>query len=178
MSRASRRRVLAAFLAALGLAALGLAALGLAAASAQAEDVVDLGWDDLIPQGQPPLSPSLEGVIPHDESAMASGQPASSGVRGDWNGRIVRLSGFVIPLDQDGAGVRVFMLVPYVGACIHVPPPPANQLVLVTSERPYEAEGLFAPVTVTGMFGAAATSTRLAEVGYALSADRIEAYGG
>ena len=99
-------------------------------------------------------------------------------MRGDWNGRIVRLSGFVIPLDQDGTGVRVFMLVPYVGACIHVPPPPANQLVLVTSERPYEVEGLFAPVTVTGMFGAAATSTRLAEVGYALSADRIEAYGG
>ncbi|CAN0590062.1 unnamed protein product, partial [Ectocarpus sp. 12 AP-2014] len=65
---------------------------------------------------------------------------------------------------------------PYVGACIHVPPPPPNQLVLVTTDRPYENDGLFEPVVVTGMFGTAHTSTQLAEIGYALSADRIEPY--
>lgn len=156
---------------------LALAGLGaLPATALRAEEIFDLQWADLIPPGQSSLPPQLQGVIPHDQSALASQQPQSTGVRTDWNGQTVRLSGFVIPLDYEGTGVTAFMLVPYVGACIHVPPPPANQLVLVTTARPYESEGLFEPVTVTGMFGTASTSTQLAEVGYALSADRIEPY--
>lgn len=156
---------------------LGLA--GLAAVMAHglhAEDVVDLDWSDLIPEGEVSLPSALQGLVPHDEAAMASRQPRSTGVRTDWNGRMVRLSGFIIPLDYSGTGISAFMLVPYVGACIHVPPPPANQLVLVTTERPYESNALFAPVTVTGMFGTASTSTQLADVGYAMSADRITSY--
>ncbi|MCB1356218.1 MAG: DUF3299 domain-containing protein [Maritimibacter sp.] len=157
----------------------GLAGLaGLTATGLRAEDIVELEWRDLVPPGETSLPPELQGLIPHDEAAMASGQPPSTGVRTDWNGRTVRLSGFIIPLDYDGTGVTAFMLVPYVGACIHVPPPPANQLVLVTTERPYESDGLFAPVTVTGMFGTASTSTQLAEIGYALSADRVVPYRG
>ena len=70
------------------------------------------------------------------------------------------------------------MLVPYVGACVHVPPPPANQLVFVTSARPYESQGLFEPVTVTGKLTTAAPRTQLADVGYALTANRVEAYRG
>ncbi len=75
-----------------------------------------------------------------------------------------------------GAGVSTFILVPYVGACIHVPPPPANQLVFVTTGTPYESSGLFEAVNVTGMFGTASTSTQLADIGYALSADLIEPF--
>ena len=158
---------------------LGLAgAAGLTATGLRAEDVVDLEWRDLVPQGEAPLPPALQGVIPHDKAGIASGQPPSTGVRANWNGRTVRLSGFIIPLDFKGTGVTAFMLVPYVGACIHVPAPPANQLVLVTTERPFESDGLFAPVTVTGMFGTASMSTQLAEVGYALSADLVVPYRG
>jgi len=72
--------------------------------------------------------------------------------------------------------VTAFILVPFVGACIHVPPPPANQLVFVTTEKPYESEGLYEPVNVIGMFGTASTRTQLADVAYALSADSIEPY--
>ncbi len=57
-----------------------------------------------------------------------------------------------------------------------VPPPPANQLVFVTSAEPYESKGLYEAVKVTGMFGAASMSTQLAEIGYALSADRVEPF--
>jgi hypothetical protein len=88
----------------------------------------------------------------------------------------VSLPGYVVPLDYDGTGTTAFILVPFVGACIHVPPPPANQLVMVTTERPYKIKGAFDAVVVTGMFGAAATSTALAEIGYALSAEKIEPY--
>ncbi|MDF0596521.1 DUF3299 domain-containing protein [Psychromarinibacter halotolerans] len=166
--RVSRRAMLA-----------GLAAAGLLPAPLRAEDVVELEWRDLLPEGEPALPEELAGVVDHSAGDLASQQPPASGIRTDLNGKIVKLSGFIVPLDYEGTGVSVFMLVPYVGACIHVPPPPANQLVLVTTtDQPYESDGLFEPVTVTGMFGAAATSTQLAEIGYAISADTVEAYAG
>ncbi len=158
---------------------LGAATLACVCAGAgglRAEDVVDLNWDDLVPKDAGALPPELQGLVQHEQAATVSSQPASVGVRTDWNGRTVRLSGYIVPLDYDGTGVTGFILVPYVGACIHVPPPPPNQLVMVTTERPYDSKGLFEPVTVTGMFGTASTSTQLAEIGYALSADRIVPY--
>lgn len=154
---------------------LGLAATGLAG-RAFAETVIDLEWRDLLPKDDHSLPGNLAGIVPHDESSLAAQQPMSSGIRMDWNGQIVRLSGFIVPIDYKGTGVTAFILVPYVGACVHVPPPPANQLVFVTTGTPYDSAGLFEPVTVTGMFGTASTSTQLAEIGYALSADEIRAY--
>ena len=157
----------------------GLAAAALLPAlPAQARDVVALDWNDLLPEGETGLAAELRGFIDHDSAPLISQQPASTGVRSDWNGQTVELSGFIVPLDYDGTAVTAFILVPYVGACIHVPPPPANQRVFVTTDRPYESEGLFEPVTVTGAFGTTSTSTELAEIGYALTADRIRPYRG
>lgn len=156
--------------------AAGLAALLGAPSALRAEDVIDLEWQDLLPKGEVAIPPELRNLLPHDESSLAARQPRSSGVRTDWNGRIVRLPGFIVPIDHRGTGVTAFILVPYVGACVHVPPPPANQLVFVTTEDPYESKGLFEPVKVTGMFGTSALSTQLADIAYALSAERIEAY--
>jgi hypothetical protein len=143
---------------------------------ARAEDYIDLAWTDLVPVGETIIPPSLQGLIKHDQSTLLSQQPASSGLRTDWNGMIVRLPGFIVPIDYSGSGVTAFILVPYVGACVHVPPPPANQLAFVTTQEPYDSKGLYEPVNVIGMFGTAATSTQLAEIGYALSADRIEPF--
>jgi hypothetical protein len=154
---------------------LSLAALPIAPA-ALAEAVTDLEWADLLPADDQALAAPLQALRPHDENGLAAQQPLSSGIRTDWNGQIVRLSGFVVPIEQRGTGVTAFILVPYVGACVHVPPPPANQLVFVTSGTPYEGAGLFEAVTVTGMFGSASTSTQLAEIGYALSAEEIRPY--
>jgi hypothetical protein len=155
-----------------GLVAVG----GVAATGLRADDIAELDWQDLIPTGHASHLSNLQGLFPHDESAVAGSLPVSTGVRTDWNGQTVRLSGFIVPLDYSGKGVSLFILVPYVGACIHVPPPPANQLVLVSTTRPYETDGLFDAVTVTGMFGTAATSTQLADIAYALSADDITRY--
>ena len=141
-----------------------------------AEEYIDLEWEDLLPQDQSSIPNLLQDLINHDEPALSSQQPASAGVRTDWNGMIVRLPGFIVPIEHKGTGVSAFILVPYVGACVHVPPPPANQLVFVTTQVPYESKGLFEPVNVIGMFGTATTSTQLAEIGYALSADIIEPY--
>lgn len=155
----------------------GLIACAALPRNAVAEDFIDLEWEDLLPEDEAAPPATLRGLIDHDSAPLASQQPASGGVRTDWNGRIVRIPGFIVPIDTRGTGVVAFLLVPYVGACIHVPPPPANQLVFVTTETPYESAGLFEPVNVTGMFGVSSISTQFAQVGYALSADRIEPFG-
>lgn len=156
----------------------GLVLLPFGSVAAFAEEVVDLQWIDLLPEGENPIPNALLGIIDHGQSQMQSQQPDSTGLRTDWNGQTVRLPGYIVPIDYSGTGVTAFILVPFVGACVHVPPPPANQLVFVTTETPYESDGLFEAVSVTGMFGTAATQTQLAKIGYALSAEKIEPYSG
>ena len=144
---------------------------------ALAKSAINLQWADLIPKnaGQPP-APVLQGRIPHSQASLAAMQPKSSGVRSEWNDKFVSLSGFIVPLEFSGTGLSMFILVPYVGACIHVPPPPANQLVLVSTKDPYESRQFSAPVTVTGRIITSETKTDLAEIGYSIEAKKIELF--
>ncbi len=148
----------------------------LAGSSLHAQDILELDWEDLLPAGESARPAIPQGFVSHDVGILLGQQPLSTGVREDWNGKIIRLPGFVVPIDYSGTGVTLFILVPYVGACIHVPPPPANQLVLVIPHTPYEIEELFDPVYVTGTFDTAPTSTELAEIGYILSAATVKPY--
>ena len=70
----------------------------------------------------------------------------------DLDGKQIRMPGYLLPLEYDGKKVTEFLLVPYVGACIHTPPPPPNQIVYVRSEQGFETDGgLFTPVWVSGV---------------------------
>lgn len=75
----------------------------------------------------------------------------STQVNQSLDGKTVRMPGYVLPLETEGTAVREFLLVPFVGACIHVPPPPSNQMVFVESAEPYESDALFEPVWVEGV---------------------------
>jgi hypothetical protein len=100
------------------------------------------------------------------------------------NGQIVRLPGYLLPLEFSGKQVSEFLLVPWVGACIHTPPPPPNQIVHVKPEKPVEMSGMFAPVWVTGKMTTGAIKKSLSlvdgsadiDVGYSLRASRVEPY--
>jgi hypothetical protein len=100
------------------------------------------------------------------------------------DGQVVKLPGYILPLDLEGTMVRSFLLVPYVGACIHVPPPPPNQIVHVQLKQGFENKELFAPVWVTGRISTGMDKTSLSLVdgstdvnfGYALQATKIEPY--
>ena len=154
-----------------------LAGLALAATVGErlrAETVVELDWMDLIPADDGTIREVTRGVVQHEDAFRISQRPGFSDVRTDLNGQIVRLPGYTVPVDFSGADVIAFLLVPFVGACIHVPPPPSNQLVFVTSETPYASQGLFEAVQVTGEFQAASTSTAVAEIGYMMTAHKIE----
>jgi hypothetical protein len=115
---------------------------------------------------------------PQAEGRWMSGPAASSGapapVVAALDGKRVRIGGYVVSLDFDATKVREFLLVPFVGACIHVPPPPANQIVYVKSEAGFEVTGMFDPVWVTGTLKATTAHTGLAEAGYSLVAEKVE----
>jgi uncharacterized protein len=104
-------------------------------------------------------------------------QPGTGGVPkvvADLNGKRVRIGGYVVPLDFDATTVKEFLLVPFVGACIHVPPPPPNQIIYVKSEKGIEVTGSFDPVYVTGKMETAQQFTGLAEAGYTIEAETVE----
>ena len=100
------------------------------------------------------------------------------------DGREVQIPGYILPLEFDGTSITEFLLVPYVGACIHVPPPPPNQIVYVRVPDGFESEGLFVPVWVAGRITTGHSSQSLSyidgvtdiAVGYTLDATDIEIY--
>jgi hypothetical protein len=179
--RPTRRHVLAGGAgAALGAALVAALPSLLSPRPGRAAGAVEITWDDLIPGGADPMRHTLDdlGINDWGEVLGMIEEPDAGAVVAALDGRRVRLPGYVVPLAFEGTGTTEFLLVPYVGACIHVPPPPPNQIVLVASETPYETEGYFEAVWVTGTMRTTAMSTELAEVGYALAADRVEPYEG
>jgi hypothetical protein len=157
-----------------GLVALPVLALSNPAAARSAKQI---GWAELIPKGVPPAEIISEGTLDaiNDIWRPVFDKNASRFVAA-LNGTKVRMPGFMLPLQTSGSGVTEFILVPYAGACIHVPPPPPNQLVFVTTKRPWNAQAMFEPVWVTGTIRIDPISTNLADIGYSMGAELIELY--
>lgn len=137
----------------------------------------EITWDDLIPPGVPYSEIIGEGELDELNDFWrpifdANGSKLNSALDGAY----IKMPGFIIPIDMTSEGVTSFVLVPYVGACIHTPPPPPNQLVFVTSETPWPGNDLWEAVWVTGQMTHQLQSTEIAETGYALRADAMEIY--
>jgi hypothetical protein len=160
------------------------------------EPPLELKWSQLVPPAPPappksffsgrPASPANP-ANPHDGAAPPAAQPEGRWMSGPLqqsetpapvvtalDGKRVRIGGYVVSLDFDATKVKEFLLVPFVGACIHVPPPPANQIVYIKSAQGFEVTGQFEPVWVTGTLKVTTAFTGLAEAGYSLEADTVE----
>lgn len=122
---------------------------------------------DMMLDGDPRANAALEKL--RQEWDNAPGNPA-------LNGAEVRLAGFVVPLERDGNALREFLLVPYFGACIHVPPPPANQIVHVVSPKPIADTATMDAVWVSGKLALAGSSTQMGRSSYRLQAAQVEPY--
>ena len=91
-----------------------------------------------------------------------------------FDGKPIRLGGYPVPLETDAQGrSTLFFLVPYPGACIHVPPPPPNQLVLVRYPAGIELEDIYAPLWVSGTLKVEQVANDLANAAYALEAGEV-----
>jgi len=101
----------------------------------------------------------------------------SAEVRPELDGTPVRLPGFVVPLEYDvNQNVTEFFLVPYFGACIHMPPPPPNQIIHVAYPQGLALPSIYEPYTVEGTLATAITSNDTALSAYRITADRVVEY--
>jgi uncharacterized protein len=102
----------------------------------------------------------------------------------DLDGKNVRIPGYVLPTEFSGSHVVEFLLVPYVGACVHTPAPPANQMIHVRLDDGFTSEGLFAPVWVTGRINTKMSTQTISfndgamdvEAGYQIEATIVAPY--
>ena len=137
----------------------------------------EITWDDLIPPGVPYPEIIAEGELDEENDYWRPiFDENSTKLNPALADAYIKMPGFIIPIDISGDGVTSFILVPYVGACIHVPPPPPNQLVFVTTKVPWPSERLWEAVWVTGTMQNKVQYTEVADTGYELEADRIEIY--
>jgi uncharacterized protein len=148
-------------------------------------EIRTLDWPELIPPGWIPeeLLADLDVYDLDDEDPRA--MEALRRIVEEWNrapvvqeldGQLIRIPGFLVPLEGDGERIREFLLVPYFGACIHVPPPPSNQLIHVLPERSVPGAWNMAAVWVTGVLSATPFESDLGNAGYRLSASAVEEY--
>lgn len=126
---------------------------------------------DAIPEGDP-----AEDALLEEMQAELNAAPVNSAL----NGKKIKIPGFISPLEVGEAKgmVKEFLLVPYFGACIHTPPPPLNQTLLV---KPLEgksigAERMYEPVWVYGTIVTEQIHTDLAEAGYQIKDASVEIY--
>lgn len=146
----------------------------------------DLTWSEMIPPDGAPEVPNMTPL--HDMSKMSDALSAESApaakqdlpnapVVQSLDGQNIRLPGYIVPLEVNEEGRTTdFLLVPYFGACIHVPPPPSNQIVHVKSDLGVKLDELYQPYWVEGPLQVKASSSELADAGYQMDADKIYVY--
>ncbi len=175
------------YIARLGRFVLVVGCLWIVTFPAATEGVRELKWEDLMPKDWNPkavLEKALDGKeaselmdsAPEAQRLLIEYMTAMSAapVIPELDGQQVQLAGYVVPLEFGGSEVTEFLLVPYFGACIHVPPPPANQIVYVKTENAYPITGLFDAVKVSGTLKAKVYRNLLGDAGYSMEVDKVE----
>ena len=143
----------------------------------------EITWDDLIPTDWKPEAFLADLKLDELQDADPRASEAMQRMREEWDRApvverlaSVRIPGFVVPLETDGEQIREFLLVPYFGACVHVPPPPANQLIHVIPDKPVPAGWNMLPVWVEGVMAVGRVDSEMGVAGYQLRGIKVEEY--
>lgn len=166
----------------------------------------EITWEDLMPEGEDELletlyvefyeeferkmlqnSTSLADAASQEadvSSTIAEGSDADTmeqigtfNVVKDLDGKKIRVPGYVVPFDFSAdAKHKEFLLVPYFGACLHTPPPPPNQIILVKSETAATIDNLYDPVWLEGTLKTGEFMNDLGNSAYELNLSKLEPY--
>lgn len=102
---------------------------------------------------------------------------ASTRIKEEFHQQSVRIPGFIVPLEYDAhQTITSFFLVPFFGACIHVPPPPPNQIIYASYERGIQLDVLYDAFYITGTLHTELISNDMATAAYTMVVDSITPY--
>jgi len=148
-----------------------------AALAAASDSPRELDWLELMPADEvealnnaPPIS--------HDGNIRMEQQGSFRTIAG-LDGQLVKLPGYIVPVEVgDDQTMSSFFLVPYFGACIHVPPPPPNQIVFVTLKEPIPMTQMYDAFWIEGTLRVRTVHKDLAAAAYTLEAHKVSLYEG
>ena len=126
----------------------------------------------------------VDALLAKRDAIAEKKRAAASTVNPALDGKMIRIPGYVLPLEFSGTKVTEFLLVPWVGACIHTPPPEPNQIVYVKPDKAFDIRRMFDAVWVTGRIAATGSKRSVEivdgsadiDVGYSLRASVVEPY--
>lgn len=152
-----------------------LLALGKEPTEADFERWAD-NWDRLIPVGTYDFIPdTISFDLMFDPTFQTKLDEAGRVLNPALEGQRIELAGFMVPLETNGTQTTQFLLVPEAGQCIHVPPPPMNQTLLVdASNAPTALRNLYQPIIVSGRLSVGQQQFDLADSGYTLVDVQVE----
>ena len=94
-----------------------------------------------------------------------------------FDGKAIRIPGFIVPLEQnDEQKATAFFVVPYFGACLHMPPPPPNQILYVEYKEGIAVENLYDPYWFEGTVKIDNHESALGTSAYSLVLDSFALY--
>ncbi|MEM9421298.1 MAG: DUF3299 domain-containing protein [Pseudomonadota bacterium] len=166
------------------------------------ESAITIDWPDLIPDGEDErldqmyndYYQDLERRLMASQTPLASANSSIDGISEgspldempqlgtfntvkDYEDQVVRLPGFIVPLDFEAEGnLSNFLFVPYFGACIHTPPPPPNQVVFVEGDVNLPGNKLWEPYWAVGAIRTKPYNGDIASAAYTLELAALEAY--
>jgi uncharacterized protein len=155
-------------------------------ASAAKSSYKEVTWDDLMPEDWDPMADfkkldfsKLQDSDPRAQEALMNLKEAwkNAPIAPAMDGARVRIPGFIVPLEVVHHQISEFLLVPYFGACIHVPPPPANQIIHVFPVKPLKKgmESMDA-IWISGVLKVIPSDTDMGSASYQMKAEVVEPY--
>jgi len=148
------------------------------ATAAAAPQPRELTWDEMVPPAAAPPSAAFPGAgIPGKDATPAYVPMYTFNPVKELDGQYVKLPGYIVPLESDAGGLLdEFLLVPYYGACIHVPPPPPNQIVYVKLKKPFDLKSMADPYWITGVISTKIWTGDMADTDYVMTGEKVEVF--
>ena len=146
---------------------------------ANSEETLNLKWLELVPKYAYDFVPET-GVTDEmweDESFLKKVEEAGLLINKDMVGKKIRIDGFMVPLEFDygeGLVVDAFVLVPDAGMCIHVPPPPPNQMIFVKLNKSERVRYMYQPIAIEGILKNTPPIKNVYNSIYELTAEKLE----
>ena len=123
------------------------------------------------------ISSQMKSAVNQSEEDAYQKALVSTDVNENLDGAMIRIPGFVVPLEFDEEQtISQFFLVPYFGACLHMPPPPPNQIILVNAPKGIQMSALYDPFWIEGQLSTSFQENDMATSAYAIQLKRIEPY--